>query len=146
MEEKIDNLDLAWAAGIMDGEGSITILNSSIRRLKNGHPARYPQLNLWLSNYDPKMVLKFKQWFGGTYYILNRRDRRKPIHCWCAACKKAENALRLLLPYLVTKKEQAELALLFRDKQKSRKNLSISLDGWEEESKIWIKRATELKV
>jgi hypothetical protein len=70
-----DNLDLAWAAGILDADGSITILRSSVKRLKNGDRVRYPELRLWLSNYDEKMVDKFKEMFGGTRYNVNRKDR-----------------------------------------------------------------------
>ena len=146
MKQNINKLELAWAAGIMDADGSITILNSSERKLKNGNRVRYPELRLWLSNYDIKMVAKFKELFGGTYYVVNRRDRRKPIQTWCVACNMAEKALVLLEPYLVTKKEQARLALRFQKEKESRLDIYPRHEEWEERCKYWISEAKKLKV
>lgn len=115
MEKNFDNLDLAWAAGIIDGEGYVGLLNSSVKRLKDGTPERYPEIRVSVDNYDNLMVDKLCLMFGGSRYSRNIPRCRKTIHRWLVACKKAENCLRLIEPYLVTKKKQAEFALSYRD-------------------------------
>lgn len=104
--------DLAWAAGIIDGEGSITI-----QRASAGHAA-IPYLSLW--NSSEIMVREIVRFLGGAMYVTGP-NRRKPVivksrrHLWrwYVSGRAALAALLLVRPYLRTKTSQAELALTF---------------------------------
>lgn len=103
-----DIADLAWTAGIFDGEGSIQIY-------RQGRNGRY-SLYVTVGNTDLAMVLTLKRLWAG--HVSTRRKvtptTRRPIHTWAAYSLRAEEVLRAVLPYLVTKRTQAEVALEFR--------------------------------
>jgi hypothetical protein len=147
-----NNLDLAWAAGIIDGEGSIMFTRVSRKKLSDGIIVAYPEIRVEISNYDDKMIKKIKQMFGGCYFVEHRKDRRKPIHRWLVACKMAEKVIRAVEPYLVTKKEQAKLALELRKIQTSEgKNgnkffCRRSPDEWNKRAEHWFQMMRKLKI
>ena len=95
--------DLAWAAGIIDGEGCITITRAG------------GQLRVMVANTDLRMLHKLRELFGGN--ISRKKTYRahyKPQWFWQLCAKDAAGALNAMLPYLVTKADQAELGLLSR--------------------------------
>src|SRR5260221_2107931 len=97
---------LAWAAGIVDGEGCIFIGAGVSLRVRVG-----------VTNTDIRMIERLKELFGGNAAYRRRNDRNpnhKNIWDWEVAAKKAEACLKEVLPYLVCKRDQAELALLAR--------------------------------
>ena len=104
--------DLAWAAGFFDGEGCIQMHRGYS---KSSGKTRY-FLDLIVSNTNLKVLQKF-HYILGIGRIVPRRALKptwRPSWLWKASCKQAEIALNLMLPYLVGKKEQAELGLLSR--------------------------------
>src|SRR3990167_7954859 len=103
MKKNFDNLDLAWVAGIIDGEGYIGLFIAN-KKLKDGSIKGYPEVRVSVDNYDNQMVDKLYHMFGGSRFNRTVPDRRKIVQRWLVACKKAENCLRLIEPYLVTKK------------------------------------------
>lgn len=105
--------DLAWTAGIVDGEGCI-----DIRKMRpTGNPKRpYGKYicALRVSNTDVRMVMRLKELFGGN--VQGPRLLRlstKPAYEWILVGGKATNAIRAICPFLVVKREQAELYLRF---------------------------------
>ena len=62
------------------------------------------------------MLEHLKQIIGlGTIHSQMRRNPKyKPCWNWLVCSKKAEEALKLIQPYLIGKREQAELGLLSR--------------------------------
>lgn len=98
---------LAWAAGFFDGEGYITI---QVRGGKyKGH-----YLRLGVNHVHPKPLKELQKLFGGNIrkqnpekVVGNRHVRSE----WGISCKKAENALIQMMPYLINKKEVARLGL-----------------------------------
>ena len=102
---RLDTHMLAWAAGIVDGEGCIFI--------KEGRSLR---MCVSVENTDVRMLDALKEMFGGS---LNRRNgpskrNRRPIWAWEVSAIKAERCLKAIYPWLVCKKEQADIALLAR--------------------------------
>lgn len=99
-------LELAWLAGLVDGEGCITF--SPHQR------GRKWVLKFHVSNTHMPTVRRAWKILGRQGY-LGRRDHNgkgwKPLFVLELSEKKAEYALTVLMPYLVTKKEQAELGL-----------------------------------
>ena len=110
---KLKATDKAWAAGLFDGEGCIMI-----KRDYNKLRVTF-SLRLILTNNHVGALEKFKTIVGGIGSIRqwSRDGRKNPTWDWRVASKQAEFVLKLLLPYLVVKHEQAELALLSRKYQ-----------------------------
>ena len=102
--------DLAWAAGIVDGEGYIGLY------LAHTNTGDCYVLKISVVNTNLKMLERFKEIFGvGS---ISTRAKAKAHHkqqwCYYACSKKAENILHAIRPYLVAKADQAELGLLSR--------------------------------
>jgi len=99
--ETIRDTDLAWAAGIIDGEGFLMISKSPNRR---GFLFR-----LGVNSTDGDMTPRLQQLFGGNLYV---RARGKPADKLClawhsAGMEHAVGVVQAVLPYLWTKRLQA---------------------------------------
>ena len=97
--------DYAWAAGIIDGEGWIGFQG----RRKSERKAR--QIRVAVANTDSGMLEKLKSMFQGSLRPMHVTGNRKPISAWLVASRQAESCLRQILPYLLTKRRQAQFAL-----------------------------------
>jgi len=102
--------DLAYLAGIVDGEGYIGI-SADHRKRNPDRPCwrlkvAVTNTNEWLMQY-----LKFS--VGGGIIVLKRKNP-KPCYQWEIRYGKAADFLKLILPYLRLKKPQAELAIKFQ--------------------------------
>jgi hypothetical protein len=95
--------ELAWAAGFFDGEGSVSVVQ------KPRGTYWYPLVQV--GNRERGPVERFKE-IVGTGFIFKRKQ--DGFNMWVAAARKAEETLVQILPYLINKKRQAELALLAR--------------------------------
>lgn len=109
---KLKELRAAYAAGIIDGEGCIT---ASFRP----EYGEYGQVRVCVGNTDEAMIKWLQQHFGGSVYNY---PTTKKMFQWHIFCKNAEKFLRIVLPYLITKKEEALIALELRKVIVERKN------------------------
>lgn len=107
---KRDQLDLAYLAGVFDGEGSISVA----RMKRKDRPAIYHTLYIVVTTTDPIQPGAFQSRFGGSYYHFCHSGYNTPRYSWQVAARKAGRVLRELLPYLRLKHEQAELAIEFQ--------------------------------
>lgn len=133
--------DLAWAAGFMDGEGCIYI---AYRTTQDQYVLTVSVANTHLSSLE-----RFKA-IVGVGRIHSARQQREPHHkplfMWSASSKQAETMLRLLLPFLVTKQEQAKVGLYSRQFIGPRGGRRPEQIGPDREQLAWLKnRLTELK-
>lgn len=105
--------DLAWAAGIVDGEGCIYIGKRSRERPGSTRPGW--KCTLRVANTDVRMVNRMWQFFGG--HVTPPRMIRlstRPYFEWHSESARSTRAiLEALLPYLVVKRDQAEVAIQF---------------------------------
>lgn len=103
--------DLAWAAGFVDGEGCIALIYHK-RPIKDRFYECYA-LRISVTNTDMRCLERLKGMFGGSINGLRHKDRpnNKPCWTWYCTSANAERALRALLPYLFSKKEQAAAGL-----------------------------------
>lgn len=108
----MNKTDLAYVAGIIDGEGCIRIgqrkKNSNYVGVGVGHT------NEWLIRW-----LHFS--FGGS--VCSKKawlPNQKPQWSWELRTRQACEFLKLILPYLKIKRPQAELALKFQSRRKYR--------------------------
>lgn len=108
---------LGWAACAVDGEGCIGA-NSYVRRTGD-HKGKYAwAITVKVSNTDPRFPRKMLEIFGvGSVSRAHRgrTPRERPTYEWQVASRKAEFVLRTILPHLVIKREQAEIALAICD-------------------------------
>jgi len=106
---------IAYLAGIMDGEGCFFIGNFSCNP-KTGTP--YYQTTLSVSNTDEKLIDWLMQTFGGLKGQYTRKQlpksSRKHVFRWQASGERLKHLCELMLPYLVCKKDEAELMLEMR--------------------------------
>ncbi len=96
---------LAWAAGIIDGEGCILIKEGvALRVVVN------------VENTDPRMLIELRLAFGGSIALRKgvSKSKRRPIWQWDISAKKAEAMLTAIRPYLICKGDQADIALAAR--------------------------------
>ena len=99
--------DLAWAAGFIDGEGTISVYGRSDR-------INEFRVTIQAVNTKRAALEKLQGMFGGTVHDMHRvtpGKNWKPSFYWTLSYEKAAAAIRLLLPFLVIKRPQAELAL-----------------------------------
>ena len=105
--------DKAWAAGFIDGEGSVGLYR---RRETHRHEEFYVRLSAVNTVIAP--LEKLQLMFGGTIHPNSTRPSHqvhwKDSWIWVCSHRLAENALRALLPYFIVKVPQAENALAAR--------------------------------
>ncbi len=108
----LDKVQLGYAAGIIDGEGTISLVKSACKTCKSEF--RY-RITLTMSNTSLKLVKRFQSWFGGAFYIIPKReqDRQQQYKWQLNAIFEQIAFLKLIKPYLFVKQKQAELALEF---------------------------------
>lgn len=88
-----ESLEIAWAAGLFEGEGSIYPYRDS----KSG--THYPRLDL--ASTDEDVVRRFARIVdGGSVYGPIQRPNRKPFWRWQATGTRARLALDLFAPHL----------------------------------------------
>jgi hypothetical protein len=110
--------DLAWVAGIIDGEGCVSITKSGNGKTDRPSGAiTYYALRLHVANADPRLILRLRELFGGPVYqrIRLHHPEWKPQWDWYAprGGTGAVEILRMVYPYLVSKRDQADLAFAF---------------------------------
>ena len=106
----MDKTKLSYFAGILDGEGCVTI---SYHQKRNTHRMRLLVVNTnkdvidWLSNN-----------FGGHVYEIKRHSQRNPkwkkrFEWHFVPSREYQWVLKGILPFLIIKKRQVEIALAF---------------------------------
>lgn len=106
--------DKAWAAGIIDGEGSIFVMAQ--KRKDRERDTNYI-LRVSVQSTDPYMTAELKRlWPEGAEFVV-RRDKRE--NCsdtmkWTLNGNRAARFLTDIGPYMRVKNEQATLAIEFQ--------------------------------
>lgn len=103
-------INLAYFAGLLDGEGCIRIgkfLNSSEEVRYRG------QCQIAMTH--PAPIRWLAKTFGGGIYKHHPIGVSKPCYYWQANAKDAAGLLQQALPFLKVKKEQAKLLIRFAE-------------------------------
>lgn len=110
-------IDLAYFAGLFDGEGSISIISHTLRERKYlSLLVQFTNTKIW-----PCQSLKFA--FGG--YITRRSSKNKKWQDswnWVITANQALGFLKIIMPYLRLKQAEAELAIKFQEGRNKRGN------------------------
>jgi hypothetical protein len=103
--------DLAYAAGIIDGEAHVGIE----RKRANGqrkNPSHTPRLVV--SVVDEALVRWFQAQFGGNVRSVPARGSgTRTVHIWYVSSRAAVHVLELVSPYLKIKRPHAALIIDF---------------------------------
>ena len=106
------NTELAYLAGLFDGEGCISILKEKDQR---GFKSYRYRLRIQITNTNKSVMDWLNERFN--FYITERKDLKKNWkRCWVGVRhdRKARNLLVEMLPYLKVKKDEALLAIEFQ--------------------------------
>lgn len=115
--------DLAYMAGIIDGEGCFWI-GLIKRTYGDGYVSDHYRGVLKISNTDKRLIDWLLQTFEGTqsaqtkYHPKGKFER--DVYEWVATGDRLRDLCELLLPYLVIKKEHCENMIKFRETYKNR--------------------------
>ena len=105
---RLRKTDLAWAAGIIDGEGSVML----IKHHKNENPC--PVVSV--TNTSMELLEKMRDMFGGTIRIQKKYN---PIHTqayiWSIKHQRAYGCIKLLAPMIVIPKKNKRSKLIIND-------------------------------
>ncbi len=103
----------AYAAGIIDGEGYIGIKCSERAHVQR---SRSHRVYVAVGNTDEGMIEFLNNNFGGSVeYKEFPEQNRAPMWRWRTSAKNAVDFLKFIYPYLITKKEQAEVAFALQE-------------------------------
>ena len=107
-----------YLAGIIDGEGYITIKTRSPKQ-------KYRELVIGVSNTYLPLLEQLKEQFGG--YIskskMYKTNKKQGYHWIIKSVDRADMILRRVRPFLIIKAERADLALKFLDQKKANRHL-----------------------
>ena len=113
---QVSEIDWARLAAFLDGEGTIFIQRNSHSR---GHV-----LTVIVANTDTRLIRWLQDTFSGYVYFSHSRSQRSYnsnniCYSWRVLEERAELVLVKILPYLILKKEQAEVGLAYRALKKT---------------------------
>ena len=107
---------LAYTAGYFDGEGCVSI--QTVKPTKPGRPIRHIA-KVCVGSTDYAMILWLQVEFGGHVFPKSRTHAKcKAVWGWQANNALAQSFCEMLLPYLRTKKRQAELLIRYMTEKK----------------------------
>lgn len=110
----VSNTEIAWAAGIFDGEGCISMNRQRASTRKDLVTDTY-RLVVKVTMGDKPTILRIAQIFGvGTVHNhVGNKAGANASYSWVAQSQVAKAALCLVRPYLITKAEELALAFEF---------------------------------
>lgn len=100
--------DLAYLAGVIDSDGSISVrkVDYHVRHGMATNCSYWPRIKI--KQVDPEAVDLAKSLFGGTVYKSKSQTANgKDLFAWEVTNRKAEACLQALLPYLRIKRLRA---------------------------------------
>lgn len=108
-------LSVEYLAGLFDGEGYIIVDH----RKRATHRVERCQIKVGISLVYKPVVQQLADQFDGILNVNDSAHRKNPrnriVYAWVASSKPAIAFLKMVTPYLIIKREQAELALLLQD-------------------------------
>jgi len=101
----------AYMAGIIDGEGSLSISKTTLKKYAKYSPVYRARIGLGMT--DKEIVQLFSNEFGGNIYTESVPNRKLMYRWSRCGNSSVTGVLKILYPYLTGKKLQAELLIEF---------------------------------
>jgi len=125
----ITDTDLAYLAGLIDGEGYIGIKKS--RPGSGGRVSPSYHARIQVRMVDEPAIAFLAATLGGNYYKESPSAAKgRPLYCFSASDRKAEHILRTVRPYLRVKAQNADAVLDARDFQKTGQQHRTRVTGY----------------
>ena len=104
---------IIYCAGIVDGEGYVAI-KKTMNKKSCPSPTYHERIQIRMI--DEEVISFFKELFGGSYYKEKPHcEKGKPLYCYQASDRIAYKICKILLPYLIIKKDNAERIIKLRE-------------------------------
>jgi hypothetical protein len=88
-------IDIAWAAGIFEGEGSC---------VASGHEKK--SFSVTVSQKDPELLYRLRDMFGGGIKLYNTgKERRFPIYYWHLCGDRGRAFIGVVYPFLTARRK-----------------------------------------
>jgi hypothetical protein len=129
---------MAYAAGIVDGEGCVAIDRYSNKDL----PSYCYRLKVRVGNTSIDLIEWLKNTFGGNVKTIKPRSKNnKRAWEWYLAGEPAAKFIKLVRPYLLIKKQQADLAIAFQSEKRG-KGYHLTDENRRKEEAAWLSART----
>jgi hypothetical protein len=113
-------VQLAYLAGIVDGEGCFYIGN--IKQGKYGNGLQWHSM-LKVTSCDECLILWLEDIFGGSkdsrYRWTSKKKFTRPVFNWQATGDMLDYILPKIIPYLIIKKDHCKIMLQYRETSKN---------------------------
>ncbi len=120
----MNDLDLAYIAGLIDGEGYVGIKKTTTKRNGRVNPQYQERIQVRMVNEGAIRFLA--DTLGGKYYKESPSVAKgRPLYCYQASDLQAVSILTAVLPYLRVKKENALAVLGLRDRKKNPHKIAV---------------------
>lgn len=121
---KYSKTDLAYTAGIVDGEGCIQITVDKHRHTNiNARPNH--GLRVVIEMCDKQLIHWLHRSYGGSMCKTIRKNNPRPSYSWKLCSIQAKEFLILIFPYLRLKHKQARLGKEFQNRMYRRGRIHI---------------------
>lgn len=111
---EISDTTLAYIAGLIDGEGYIGVKKSGAYKCQGRKTPGY-HARIQIRMVHEGAIKTLAEALGGWYFKEKPRlAKGRPLYCYQASDASAEEVLRKVMPYLIVKRESAELVLRLR--------------------------------
>ena len=114
----MDKVQLAYTAGILDGEGHLSITRETCKTCIRGWRHR---VLIVVANTNLKLINRLRDWYGGKISVSERPStyRAKRCYYWkIQAVNEQKEFLKKIEPYLFLKREQAKTMMDFMERVK----------------------------
>ena len=125
--ETVQEVDLAYAAGLFDGEGTVDIARPTLRK-----PTYSPRhtLQIKVGNTSPGVIMWLRSVFGGSITKRLLRPPRRPLWVWSLSTLQAKNFLESVLPFLRIKQQEATIAIELQEAVMKYKAKMMRTNRW----------------
>lgn len=145
----MNDTDLAYIAGFVDGEGYIGITKAS----RTNEPYGFTTycLKVIVTNTNNEILILLKDNFNGNIYPVTVHEIHKPIYKWFVNAGQALQFIKSIYPYLRIKKPQADIAIeyseniTFRPSFRTSKSELELRESYYQKMKILNQRGRKLK-
>lgn len=108
MDRELTPQELAYAAGVLDGEGCIKIN-------PRGQGSRGRVLRVEIVNTNRKLIDWMHERFGGSIQVrVPKNPKHKTLYVHNLACRDAAALLKLVRPYLIIKAVEADVEIILQ--------------------------------
>ena len=106
---------IAYLAGLIDGEGCLYIGN--VKQGKYGNGLQWHSM-LKITSCDEELIIWLENTFGGSkdsrYRWTSKQKFTRPVYNWQATGPMLDYILPIVKPYLIIKKKQCDVMLRYR--------------------------------